>query len=272
MKTPERSKGAQSALVAELQRLAVDFVSAYPSQQGEKPIWRPPLLATAAADRRFERLRDMAAPDHLLPGDLLPGARAVVVFFVPFVKSLAEENHPDPFPCRNWGLAYQATNRLIENLCSAIRDRLEKLGHRCALTPATHNFDPQRLVARWSHKHLGYLCGLGKFGVNAQFITPAGCAGRLGSLVTTAPLGDSPLIDDQELCLYKRGHDCLQCAGRCPVQAVTLEGIDRRRCYNRLIFNLEKGPTLSGLESTTHVCGKCQVNLPCSLSIPQATG
>ncbi len=255
--------------IAELRRLAVDFVAAYPSRQGEKPIWRRPLLATALVDRRFERLREMAAPDHLLPGDLLPGARSVVVFFVPFTASLAEENHPGPFPCRNWGLAYQATNRLIEKLCGAIRDHLEKQGHRCALTPATHNFDPRRLMARWSHKHLAYLCGLGRFGINAQFITPAGCAGRLGSLATTAPLGDHPLVGEAELCLHKRGHDCLQCAARCPVQAVTLEGIDRRRCWKRLIFNLEKGPTLSGLESSTHVCGKCQVNLPCSLAIPQ---
>jgi epoxyqueuosine reductase QueG len=264
-----KTDGADNSGVQALRRLAVDFVSAHPLQRGEKPVWRSPLLATAPVDRRFEQLRDMAAPDHLHPRDLLEDARSVVVFFVPFVKSLAEENHPGPFPCRNWGLAYQATNQLIERLSGAIRDHLEKQGHRCALTPATHNFDPRRLMARWSHKHLAYLCRLGKFGINAQFITPAGCAGRLGSLTTTAPLGDNPLVDDEELCLYKRGQDCLQCVSRCPVQAVTLEGIDRQRCWQRLIYNLEKGPTLSGLENTTHVCGKCQVNLPCSLAIPQ---
>jgi epoxyqueuosine reductase QueG len=81
---------------------------------------------------------------------------------------------------------------------------------------------------------VGHLSGLGRFGVNAQLITPEGCAGRLGSLVTEADFGDHPLMGDTEPCLYKRGEDCLKCMEVCPVKAVTLEGIDRTRCYKRL--------------------------------------
>jgi hypothetical protein len=37
----------------------------------------------------------------------------------------------------------------------------------------------------------------------------SGCAGCLGSLVTAADLGDSPLVQAKELCLHKNGQDCL---------------------------------------------------------------
>ncbi|MEZ4527181.1 MAG: hypothetical protein R2941_14790 [Desulfobacterales bacterium] len=257
--------------IQELRESLREFVRQYPEKTGEKNIWRVPLLAAAPADDRFQRLREIAAPDHLMPADLLPSARSVLVFFIPFTKELAKENHRGDIPCRNWGLAYQSTNRLIGKLCEHIRTELEKKGFQAALTPATHNFDPVRLMARWSHKHLGYLCGLGRFGVNAQFITPSGCGGRLGSLVTDADTGDQPLVEEAELCLHKRGGKCLICVKRCPVGAVSESGIDRQKCWERLKSNLTETEELAGLENTTHVCGKCQVLLPCSLKIPSVS-
>lgn len=254
--------------IQELRESIREFIRQYPEKTGEKNIWREPLLAAACADERFRRLREIAAPDHLMPWDLLSSAKSVIVFFIPFTKELARENHKGDIPCRNWGLAYQSTNRLIGKLCGHLRNELEKKGFQAALTPATHNFDPVRLMARWSHKHLGYLCGLGRFGVNAQFITPSGCAGRLGSLVTDADTGDQPLVEEAELCLHKRGRKCLACVKRCPVGAVSENGIDRQKCWERLKSNLTQTEQLAGLEKTTHVCGKCQVLLPCSLKIP----
>lgn len=259
----------KSITPSDLRALIENYVSEYPVRAGEQDIWREPLLATAKADERFAILPQIAAEDHALPQDLLPSAKSVVVFFVPFKKDLAAENHKGTTPCRNWGLAYESTNRLINTLCQRIRQYLEMHGFKVESTPATHNFDHVRLVARWSHKHLGYIAGLGRFGVNAQFITPAGCAGRLGSLVTDAELGDSPLVEDAELCLHKNGHKCLVCVKRCPVEAVSEAGIDRKRCWERLKFNIEQTDTLAGLEGTTHVCGKCQVLVPCSLKAPR---
>lgn len=251
-----------------LRRLIEDTVEAYSRKTGDRHFWRTPLLATAVADDRFDILPRIAAEDHALPRDLLPTARSVVVFFVPFIKELAEENHKGETPSRSWGLAYEATNRLINHLCETIRQELEDHGRRVETTPATHNFDPEKLMARWSHKHLGYLAGLGRFGVNAQFITPAGCAGRMGSLVTDAELGDSPLVGAEELCLHKTGHKCLVCVDRCPVGAVSVSGIDRKRCWERLKENIARAEALAGLDASTHVCGKCQVPVPCSLKAP----
>lgn len=246
-----------------------EYVAGYPGVTGQKNIWRRPLAVTAKADSRFDILPDIAADDHALPKDLLATGKSVVVFFVPFIKELARENHKTNFPCRNWGLAYEATNQLINSLCEQVKRLLLDAGYESALVPATHNFDHKKLVARWSHKHLGYVAGLGRFGVNAQFITPSGCAGRLGSLVTQADLGDSPLVIEKELCLHKNGGKCLVCVKRCPVGAVSDNAdIDRGKCWARLKSNLTGTKELAGLKETTHVCGKCQALVPCSLKIP----
>jgi len=254
----------------DLRALIEKYVENYPETTGVKNFWRPPLAVTAEADGRFDILPEIAADDHILPEDLLATGRSVIVFFVPFIKELAGENHKGDIPCRNWGLAYESTNLLINSLCEQIKLFLEDAGYKSALVPATHNFDPGKLMARWSHKHLGYIANLGRFGVNAQFITPSGCAGRLGSLVTEADLGDSPLVTQKELCLYKNGKKCLVCVRRCPVGAVSAKaGIDRQKCWARLKSNLGGTKELAGLEQSTHVCGKCQVIVPCSFKVPK---
>ncbi|UCG13130.1 MAG: epoxyqueuosine reductase [Deltaproteobacteria bacterium] len=248
-----------------LRLLVEELVATYAAAAGAQNWWRKPLLATAQADERFDILPEIAFDGHFLPSQLLSSVKAVVVFFLPFTIDLVNENSPGKFPCRNWGLAYEATNELIGMVAERMQDYLAGGGYQSALTPATHNFDEVRLVSRWSHKHLAYLSALGRFGVNAQLITPSGCAGRLGSLVTEADLGDSPLVEAQELCLHKAGQQCLKCAERCPVQAVGEHGIDRKCCWDRLRFNIERTEKLSGLHETTHVCGKCAVNVPCSV-------
>jgi epoxyqueuosine reductase QueG len=247
-----------------------NYIAHYPASTGEKNIWRSPLLVTAKADHRFDILPEIAADNHSLPKDLLATGKAVIVLFVPFTKEFAKENHKGDIPCRNWGRAYETTNNLINKLTGQIKLFLEDAGYNSALVPATHNFDHKKLMARWSHKHLGYIAGLGRFGVNAQFITPKGCAGRLGSLVTQADLGDSPLVKQKELCLHKNGHKCLVCVRRCPVEAVSEKtGIDRKKCWSRLKSNINETQELAGLNETTHVCGKCQVVVPCSFKVPK---
>ncbi len=265
--------------VEEIRGLAGAFVSGYGCAPWRKLWWRAPLLASANVDDRFELLPRIAASDHLHPWELLPSARALIVFFIPFVKDLALENGPGETPCRNWGIAYVETNDLIVALCQHIRDYLEGLGYRCAVAPPTHNFDPVAHTSRWSHKHLGHLAGLGRFGHNAQLITPEGCAGRLGSLVTEAELGDSPIVGNGEACLQRVGQDCLECVERCPVGALSGEGLDRHKCWARLRWNRQNASSLDGLPQNTHVCGKCVVGIPCShldpaseMTLPRGSG
>jgi epoxyqueuosine reductase QueG len=162
------------------------------------------------------------------------------------------------------------TNDLIHRLSRSLADLLERRGFRCAPTPATHNFDETKLMARWSHKHLGHLANLGRFGTHHMLITPAGCAGRLGSLVTEAELGDHPLIETREACLLKAGKACGLCIEACPVAALNINGFERRSCWERLKDNRARLDALADLPESTHVCGKCAAMMPCSFGNPVA--
>ncbi len=254
----------------DLRRFAEAFVSEESEQSGRPAWWNAPLLAAAPSDSRFDALPKIAAADHFLPRDLLPTVKSVIVFFIPFKKALVMENATGDRPCRNWGAAYVQTNNLIERLSRGLADLLSESGFACALTPATHNFDEVRLMARWSHKHLAHLVNLGRFGTHHMMITPSGCAGRLGSLVSEMDLGDHPLIETDQACLSKAGHECGRCIQACPVAALQPKAFDRKRCWNRLKDNRHTLVCLADLPETTHVCGKCAASMPCSFINPVA--
>ena len=79
-----------SVTSGDLSKFINNYVAQYPEITDQKNLWRPPLSVTAKADRRFDILPEIAADDHALPKDLLVTGRSVVVFFIPFIKELAE--------------------------------------------------------------------------------------------------------------------------------------------------------------------------------------
>ncbi|MBC2735290.1 MAG: epoxyqueuosine reductase [Desulfobacteraceae bacterium] len=254
--------------INDLSQWLVDYVAAYPEKYNQIAIWREPIMACAPADDRFLRLKEITVPDHALPEDLLPGANTVVVWFIPFKHHLQMDNTGGKRPALSWGRAYLSTNDMINRIGSAVKDVIEKSGGEAALTPATHNFDKKRMVSLWSHKHLGHLIGLGCYGTNCQLITPAGCSGRMGSLVTNLALGEHPLVAADELCLVKAGKKCGKCITSCPVDALSEDGLDRPLCHARLRENFHLLMAPDGLPDTTSVCAKCQVGMPCSATSP----
>jgi len=256
--------------IDELRMLAEEYVAAEPDRMGIEGFWQAPLLVSALIDERFDILPQIAFEEHLRPHELLPSAKSLVVFFIPFKRELVKENKKGDRPCRNWGLAYVQTNDLINRLSQAIEEFFAAKGFKSGLTPATHNFDEDILMARWSHKHLAHLSNLGRFGTHHMLITPVGCTGRLGSLVTEADLGDNPLIETDEACLLKAGKKCGECIEACPVDALSETGFERRKCWNRLNQNRDRLDYLSDLPDSTHVCGKCAALMPCSFLNPVA--
>jgi epoxyqueuosine reductase len=90
-------------------------------------------------------------------------------------------------------------------------------------------------------------------------ITAAGCAGRFGSLVVDAELRPGQ-VERRERCLYLAGGSCLECVWRCPVDALSEDGLDKQRCYRHCLEVAEMYRDL-GLAD---VCGKCALG-PCAL-------
>ena len=227
--------------------------------------YREPLVGFAAADDpRFLELRRVAEPTHMQPHDLLPGARSVVSFFLPFAPWVVKANaqHRERV-AREWAVAYIETNALIGRITDNLIGVLAERGIRAAAEPATHNFDPVSLVSRWSHKSVAVIAGVGSFGLHQMVITDAGCAGRFGSLVLEADLPITP-AEPKERCLYFHDASCLECVLRCPVSALDAdEPLDKQLCWQRLCDLAQAVEQIGAADA----CGKCAIG-PCSFETP----
>ena len=251
----------------ELADFIADSIVRQGTHAGTVTEYRRPLVGFAsAADPRFRELQRIVEPTHLLPEDMLPGARAVVSFFLPFAGWVIEANARDrSWVAREWPVAYMETNALIERITAHLIDTLAEQGIRAAAAPATHNYDPVTLVCRWSHKSVAVIAGLGSFGLHRMVITDSGCAGRFGSLVIDHELEVAP-IAAKERCLHFFDGSCHECVSRCPVNALCMDGsLDKQRCNHRLLGLAKQ----LGSGSVADACGKCAIG-PCSLgsSVP----
>jgi len=224
--------------------------------------YRAPLLAFARADDPgFEKLPRLI-PGHLHPRDLLPEARSVCAFFLPFDAEVMLSNRPgkrrSDLASETWARAYVETNALLSEICHKLGEMLAEQGVRAVWEPPTHNFDPVRLMSAWSHKSVAAVARLGQFGHHQMLITRAGCAGRLCSIVLDV---DPPLLPGdvvrENLCLYDKG--CRACVRCCPVGALTEEGLDRQLCYAQCLKNDARFS-----QWTADVCGKCATG-PCAV-------
>lgn len=225
------------------------------------PFYREPLLGIAGAGSRYlGRMKEIVHPGHLLPEDILPGARSVVAYYLPFKKNIPEENRKGRNASRLWAEVYILTNRLLSRIAGTIRERLAGEGFACAWENPTHNFDTELLVSGWSHKHVAFACGLGGFGKNHLLITEKGCAGRLGSVVTDCKLKPTVADDEARDPFYSCPPNCKYCYSSCPAGALTVESLNKTACYRMLLENDRIYPDLGLCD----VCGKCSTG-PCSI-------
>ncbi len=248
-----------------IEQMIKDFISLYPKRHNVETSWREPIVGFAAAkDPLFDEFKNIIRPSHATPGELLPGANSVVAYFIPFAKNLHKENYKmKHYAARSWAVAYLETNRLISRTNEHVKGELESKGYQMALIPPTHNFDEQSLMSDWSHRHVAYVAGIGRFGSHNLIITERGCSGRLGSFVTDLALVSS-LRPEHEACLHKAGFDCLKCVARCEYEALYTDRFDRQACYRQLLINDRYYPELE----LTDVCGKCTAMVPCSVINP----
>jgi epoxyqueuosine reductase QueG len=226
--------------------------------------YREPLTDFIPADDPgFTKLSELTGYEHLMPDDLLPGARCVVCFYLPFAPEIVRANEVDKEKvAREWALAYQETNTLIECIISRLIELLDKHGIQAAAEPATGNFDENTLRSHWSHKSIAVLAGIGSFGLHQLVITDFGCTGRIGSLVIDAELPvEKPAL--KERCEYFALGTCLDCVLGCPVNAIKEdEPFDRQACWVQLTKNAQD---FLDLGDEISVCGKCAVVGPCAL-------
>jgi epoxyqueuosine reductase QueG len=226
---------------------------------GTTTSYRQPLVSFIdAGDSRFSELQIVASESHFTPQNLLPGARAVVSFFLPFSHQVVEANSLNKKNVAlEWAVAYVETNALIESINQKLIELLDERGVRGAAEPPTKNFDPVTLESHWSHKSVAVIAGLGSFGLHQMVITDSGCAGRFGSLVIDVdlPVAKSSV---KERCLYYFDRSCLDCVVNCPVNAIDEDaGLNKGRCWQHLQNVTKEYEHLGDVE----VCGKCAIGL-----------
>jgi epoxyqueuosine reductase QueG len=156
----------------------VRFVCGEVQNSEDRSFFREPLVGFASvADPLFLRLPEVVGQHHIQPQDLLPSALTVMAFFIPFAPGIVFANRGQTV-AREWAEAYVKTNALINSICEKTITLLSDKGIEANSVQATHTYDPETLLASWSHRSVGFVAGLGSFGLNRMLITPKGCAGR----------------------------------------------------------------------------------------------
>lgn len=78
--------------------------------------WREPIIGFTDQDPLFPKLKELIRPNHALPTDIIPNAKSVIVFFLPFSKEVIESNIVGEESSRAWDISNIETNNLINDL------------------------------------------------------------------------------------------------------------------------------------------------------------
>lgn len=191
----------------------------------------------------------------------------MLVFFLPFQEEIIKSNIEGIESSREWDIANIETNNLIIDINKHLYEKITQMGYTSTILPPTYNYDEEKLISDWSHRHVGYIAGIGTFGINNMLITEQGCCGRMGSIITNMPLTPTTRLK-QENCLYKYNGTCKKCIDNCVVNAITANKeypfVDKESCNNQIYNNnIPQYPIGSG-----DACGKCMCNTPCSSKNP----
>ena len=258
-----------------INKTITEFTAEYQKRPDIHTAWGVPEVGLADAFHPYiQSLREIVGESHGLPQDVLEDASTVIVYFIPFTKELADTNKvAGDTASREWAQAYEETNAMMGALNRHLIQKLGEKGIKAAVSPDASTFDQTRLKSNWSHRHFAYAAGLGTFGVNNMLITRQGCCGRCSTVVTNMKV-ETGLPMAEEQCLYRKNGSCGVCVKHCPSGALTLDGYDRKKCYQVCQHNAQlytqfgnsyanetgDAPNSEGSE----VCGKCVVNIPCA--------
>jgi epoxyqueuosine reductase QueG len=230
-------------------------------------LWKKPIIEIISAkNTKLRILKQAVSVEHLMPYDILSDAKSIISFFIPFQENIVKSNIKGTMASDEWAIAYIKTNDLIKTINNNIESLMEKNGYKTGKIPATHNFDMEKLISNWSHRHIAYIAGIGTFGVNNMLITENGCCGRFGSIIINYELDEYKKIKKtKEKCLNKLNGSCGICQKKCVANAYDNNNYDRHRCYKQCLKNAEYHKNIGYVD----ICGKCLVGLPCSIKEPQ---
>ena len=143
--------------------------------------------------------------------------------------------------CRQYGEKFNdVIRREVE---SFFRSRgIDAAAPYCDERGKRYEDDERILGANWSERHAMYAAGLGTFSLSDGLITDRGIAMRCGSVVAAVALEPSskPTESHTGNCLFYARGSCGDCIDRCPADAITEKGHDKREAESTLCFEVDR--------------------------------
>ena len=224
-------------------------------------IFDNPLLGVAGMqDPLFACLKeeDAVGPQHLSPQQWMSSSQSVISYFLPFTKRVREANKSMGQPAQEWLFGRIEGQLFINALCQFLVDWFIEKGYEAIAPSLDNRFKIIHRRSNWSERHVAYIAGLGTLSLNCSLITKRGSAGRLGSVIVSAPLESTPRSYTNR---YENCTQCGACIRRCPPLAISEKGKEHAVCSDYLDRVLVRFHPRYG-------CGKCQTGVPCEDRIP----
>jgi epoxyqueuosine reductase len=276
-------------------RTIKDKIAKHPENAMEYPFYGEPIYVEPLVgfvrgnDPIFDQYKKIIGPHHFTPREIMkwqadkngieppePEDISVVSFVMPFTQKTKQDNAS----AKDWTSERWAQSRLLgeifsQSLVREIVTRLMSQGILAISPDVTPMFNKKRYpvvgwASPWSHRHIAYAAGLGTFGMHDFLITEKGSAHRVGSFVVNLKLEPNHKRPDDihAHCLQYQGIECLKCAKRCPVNAITKENAhDKEACYHKVAASIKY------CNMKYHIfiygCGLCATGVPCESGIPE---
>lgn len=144
---------------------------------------------------------------------------------------------------------YSQVNRWLDQTTLSAAEFLESRGFQALPVPASQTLDALDLTAHLSHRHLGFMAGLGWRGRNNLLVNEHyGSRLRLASVLTDAPLAVTGQRTDEQC------GNCELCARACPAGAIgpTADEFRLDKCHE-LLSEFRKIQRIG-----QRICGVCQ--------------
>jgi len=252
---------------------------------GERAFDAPLVGFSSGGDELYTFYRQHIGDFYLTPLDFfhyhfpdipaLAEELTVISWVIPSTSRTREEQAAQQkYPSERWARTRAQGEDFNISLRRHVVDELTKAGISALaplLSPAWSRSDEGDYApcSNWSERHAAYAAGLGTFGLCDGLITPVGKAVRVGSVIAKVdvPPSKRPYTSHQAYCLHFTDSGCRACIDRCPINAISEMGHDKKRCMQYTEHTMNKYiKEQYGLD--TYACGLCQAGVPCTYGIP----
>ena len=129
-------------------------------------IFGDPLVGIAAPDDSLWaalKAPDAVGPEHLSPTEWLPGAGAVISYFLPFTAAIREANRTEGQPALEWLYGRYEGEIFNVSMRKMLVELLDEAGYRAVAPALDARFAIRERRSNWSERHAAFVAGLGTF-------------------------------------------------------------------------------------------------------------